>query len=675
MVYGNRRLKAAAVCMSACLLTAGLAVVAVFVYRAQKHSSTSTVTSAVSTTISNKPFLSLPLASSVTSTAFSPDGKTLVAETEDGSVELRSARTGKLVASISPKGGNFGSFAISPDGKTLAVSAGTAGKYMIDFFTMKTRKMVRSLPLNVVSVTSVAFSPDGRTLAVGGGTNLVLLDLQTRSSLVIPDTPPNDTIDGVFNPDGEATYVRFSSNGDWLLVAGTLGEIRLWNVRTSQFAKTIFVGPSGRQIPSNLYPNVDVDAVSISPNGSTVAIGGSTNTENGQYEGATLWLWNTKSKTAASLINYPVNEPDADDIAGVAFNAQGTLLATGDSSGTVQLWNIGEHQVISTSYSPTIATSNVSFSPDGKTLAAGQWVPVKGSNLGTGALELWKIDQSRVLAPVTFKDLLSAPVPAICEHTAGKLSAGAQPRIPQYEGATELAWLATAQPQRSQLTAFGSLGGGIRNGAAVVLDCNAGGVPWPQVVAFYGPGPTLLGWAYLTNFSLPGKTPGQDTEVWRISYHDEGISAEWSTQDDGDAAATSTLDYSAELRLVDGKVIATGLAGTTELPTAQRFLRDLRTDDEAGAARLATSGVAAAAATQLKGQSAVLSGTLTCFGGTSINVPATVAPLLDYGSATAVNPMPDRTCVLPAKPKWQWVVLGMRHTGFRKWQVAWVRVV
>lgn len=673
MAYRSRRLTVAAVCVTACMVIAGFIVAAVHIFGDRNSSTNSSTALPESPVISDNPVLALSFASAVTSTAFSPDGKTLITENENGSIELLSSRTGKVTASLNLRGASAGAFAVSPDGKTLAVGIGDDSKYKVDLFDMQTRKLTRSLPLNVISLTSIAFSPDGRTLAVGGGTDLVLINLRANSSLIIPDTAPNDTIDGVFNPTGEATYVSFSSNGDWLVVAGLLGEIKLWNVRTSQFVKTIYVGSSDRGIPASLYPSVTIDTVAITPNGATVAIGGSTNTMNGQYQGAALWSWSTKSGTAASLINNPISQSDAEGIGGVAFSPQGTLLATGDSTGTIQLWNVSSRQVISTSYSRAVAYSNVSFSPDGRTLATGQWVPKEGSNIGTGALQLWQIYQPRVSAPVTFKNLMSAPVPGICTHMAGKLSGGAQPRIPQDDGSTELAWLDAGQTSRTKLAAFGNLGDGSGRDAAVVLDCNAGGVSWPQVVAFYGPGPTLLGWSYLTNFNMPGRVPGQDTEVRQVVYNDGSVNVEWSTQDNDDPAAISSLDYSAELRLVNGRVVATDLIGTTELPTAEKFLRDLRAGDEARAAKLAAPGVAASTAARFRGQSSALAQTPACYGIASLNLPAAVAPLVEAGSATEVNPSPDRVCLLPSVAKSQWIVLGMLHTGFREWQVAWVR--
>jgi hypothetical protein len=266
---------------------------------------------------------------------------------------------------------------------------------------------------------------------------------------------------------------------------------------------------------------------------------------------------------------------------------------------------------------------------------------------------------------LTANDLLSAPVPAACGHKAGRLVNGVQTGIPQNHGSMQLAWLGEGTSARMAFTAFGNL---------TVLDCNAGGVAWPQIIAFYSQGTALLAWSYLTGFNLPGKEPGENTDVRRIMYRDGGIAVDWSTQDEGDAAARPTLDYSAVLRLSGGKVVATGLTGTTEFPTAEAFTRDLRKGDESAASALAAPGLGLVAATQFRNYPSALTAAPKCYGMNDFfTMPPPLAALIDVGSSTQVQPLPDRVCALASSdPGANWVVLGMRHIGFRQWQVIWM---
>jgi hypothetical protein len=300
---------------------------------------------------------------------------------------------------------------------------------------------------------------------------------------------------------------------------------------------------------------------------------------------------------------------------------------------------------------------------------------MRGIELTTQALGAVAADISS-RAPVAASDLLSAPVPAVCTHKAGHLVHGVQPGIPAGHGSMQLAWLhgrfrggATAE---AAFTALGDLNNDGTGDAATLLDCNAGGVAWPQVIAFYSHGPTLLGWAYLTDFNLPGIQRQENAYAWRITYHDGGVGIEWSTQDTGDPAAISSLDYSATLRLAGHKIAASSLAGTTERQTVSTFLDDLRRGDQPAASRLAAPGVGAQAASEFRAHPSALAAAPQCYGFNDFTMPAPLAALVDPGGPAEVSPRPDRLCALPsADPGANWVALGMRHTGFRTWQILW----
>jgi hypothetical protein len=252
-------------------------------------------------------------------------------------------------------------------------------------------------------------------------------------------------------------------------------------------------------------------------------------------------------------------------------------------------------------------------------------------------------------------------------HKAGKLVDGVQPGIPAGHGSMQLAWLDRGAKSKAASIAFGDLNGDGEGDAATVLDCFAGGVSWPQIIAFYSRGPTLLGWAYLTDFNLPGIRPQENASVRQITYHHGGIDIEWSTQEEGDSAAVSSLDYSATLRLSGHKIVASDLTGTTEQQTANAFLKDLRHGDETAASRLAAPAVGAKAARQFRAFPSALAATPKCYGlNDMVTMPALAA--LDPGGPKQVN----RMCVLPSTNSGaRWIALGMRHTGFRTWQILW----
>lgn len=296
---------------------------------------------------------------------------------------------------------------------------------------------------------------------------------------------------------------------------------------------------------------------------------------------------------------------------------------------------------------------------------------VHGIELTNGALGAVAGD-IRSRFSVTAADLLSAPVPAVCRHPAGRLVNGVQPGLPVSQGTMALAWLHDGAAAKAALTAFGDLSGNGSGDAATLLSCDAGGVAWPQVIAFYSPGPALLGWAYLTDFNLPGIQPGENAFARKITYHNGGIDIEWSTQEPGDPGAIDSLDYSATLRLSGHSIVASNLVGTTELQTADTFLDDLRHGDQAAASQLAAPGVSAQTASLFRTYPSALAAAPQCYGTADPNIPAPLAALIDSGGSQQVNQNTQRLCALPSTdPGANWVALGLQRTGFRTWQILW----
>lgn len=80
-------------------------------------------------------------------------------------------------------------------------------------------------------------------------------------------------------------------------------------------------------------------------------------------------------------------------------------------------------------------------------------------------------------------DLSNAPVPAgMCEHPAGRLTDGSR----HFPPADDDHLSGPHGDESLTMTAFGRIRGGAT--ALGVIDCNAGGVGWPQTVVFYRKG-------------------------------------------------------------------------------------------------------------------------------------------------------------------------------------------
>jgi len=310
----------------------------------------------------------------VKSLTFSPDGKMLASASDDGTIKLWEVISGKLRATAQNEIRQDYFVAFSPDGKLLATTARFETFNLWDVTTgQKKAKFYPDL------VTSVAFSNDGALMAVGGRHNpLTLWDMKTgleKAALKGHDEPVQSV---VFNNDGSVL-----ASGSWSgrtksvqavtianrrLVADSIphyGTIKVWDVPTGKTKATIEV----ESFPRTL---------SITPDGRFLALGS---------KDGTIELWDV----ATGRLKPPVKSHSF-RVLSFAFSPDGALLASGGmdrTSGlmqhlepTIKLLDVKTGQEPLTLHGHTSSVFCVAFSPDGKLLASGD---------SDGRINLWQL--------------------------------------------------------------------------------------------------------------------------------------------------------------------------------------------------------------------------------------------------------------------------------------------
>ena len=149
---------------------------------------------------------------------------------------------------------------------------------------------------------------------------------------------------------------------------------------------------------------------------------------------------------------------------------------------------------------------------------------------------------------VTLQDLLSAPLPALCQHDPGTLVNGQLPPQDSHPGPVMIA-KRNDEPDPSYKVAFGNLTGGGNTDAAMVTDCGAGGVPWPETVQLYTAGPTRLGGVDLGDITRSREV------VTDLSISDGVAHVNWLANGPDDAACCPTIKMAADLRW-DGSTVS-----------------------------------------------------------------------------------------------------------------------
>lgn len=272
----------------------------------------------------------------VNDVAWSPDGSRAVTVGSDSGVVIWSADGAVLLdfASEDENGQSYESVDWSPDGSTIVVGDDRGEATLFD---SASGNPIASFALSDEVVDSVEWSPDGSAFAVGIRSGAIhLVTPADGSSAVLLDAESGD--------EASKHDVAWSADGTRLLSAGASVDL------------AFILDPDGGVAPLELVTEVGaVRALDWSPDGRTVAIGGS---------GGTIELFDARSGEFTSSLSL-----EGDWIDTVSYSPDGAIIASGGHDSQVRLFDADSGQQIGGSLTSHRGWINsIAWSPDGERL-------------------------------------------------------------------------------------------------------------------------------------------------------------------------------------------------------------------------------------------------------------------------------------------------------------------
>lgn len=293
------------------------------------------------------------------SLAFSPDGALIASAAgsgEDATIRIREVASGDAIRLLEGHTDTVWDVAFSPDGQTLASVSSDKTARVWNWQTGD-RWETLDFPGEVVNVS---FSPDGRVLAVGG------VD-ESRNQIQHASIWTFDTDTWAllrkFPEYLSMGAMAYSPDGSTLIGGGTSRNVQVWS-------------PSDGDLRYTLNHAHQVTYAAIAPDNVTAATATCAAAVNTECTEGAVWLWNLSTgRLIKKLAGF------SSPVEAVEFSPDGSFLIAAEHDGNLQAFATSNYELWFQATSPGGATA-MAFSPDGRLLATG----------GTsGQIQLWRV--------------------------------------------------------------------------------------------------------------------------------------------------------------------------------------------------------------------------------------------------------------------------------------------
>ncbi len=286
---------------------------------------------------------------SIDGMAYSPDGRRLATASPDQTVKLWDVIAGRELRTLARLRGAVHGVAFRPDGRQIA-SASEDGTVKV--WDAATGQPVQTLRGHTGSIGVVVYSPDGARLASAGGDRTVRTwDAETGQELL-----------AIRGHRGQVIHVAFSPDGRRLASASSDGTVKIWDATADQ---------DSRALPGHGEEAWDA---AFSPDGQFLAVGA---------DDGTVKVWDTADWHSVQRL-----EAHTGPLSAIAYSPDGRWLASCGRDRTVKVWDAGSGRLLHTLQGHAGPVSSVAFSPDGRHLA---------SSSRDGTVKVWDADSGGLL--------------------------------------------------------------------------------------------------------------------------------------------------------------------------------------------------------------------------------------------------------------------------------------
>ena len=266
---------------------------------------------------------------------FTPDGTRVITASQSGFVQIWDLANG-VPSNLEGHSDVVVGIDLSPDGRWIASASDDT---TVRIWDLESQIAVRVLHGHSDMVNAVAFSPDASMLASAGYDQTVRV-WETRSGRELHRLDRHG---------GFVWTVAFSPDGKMLASAGGEGIIRIWNSLTGEEIHEL-AGHSGV-----------IWSLAFTPDGTRLASAG---------WDKTVRLWDPR--TGQEMVRFQSHQ---DAVNSIAFSPDGTILASASDDRTIALWVAKTEENPATPGAISLregtgSTLGLSFSPDGLFLAA-----------------------------------------------------------------------------------------------------------------------------------------------------------------------------------------------------------------------------------------------------------------------------------------------------------------